>query len=159
MSITASVYHILKPTNQLYETFIFTFAYYCLCSRNCQAVPKSNIPPTEVWYNKPAYALKSHYLSVMAKLGALIYGGANNDSILSQRHHPLDGRALSIVKEGGCLQMDSQNQRGLFKEDYKTADSCNYVQGQLRVLSATGHDQYQRLQIKDEFTDYYASAN
>lgn len=46
-----------------------------------QAVPKSNIPPLKLWYNKPATAFEESLPIGNGKLGALIYGGANNDSI------------------------------------------------------------------------------
>ena len=46
-----------------------------------QAAPKSNIPPLKLWYNKPATAFEESLPIGNGKLGALIYGGANNDSI------------------------------------------------------------------------------
>ncbi len=46
-----------------------------------QAVPKSNIPPLKLCYNKPATAFEESLPICNVKLVALIYGGANNDSI------------------------------------------------------------------------------
>ena len=37
--------------------------------------------PNKLWYNKPAYAFEESLPIGNGKLGALVYGGAQNDSI------------------------------------------------------------------------------
>ena len=45
------------------------------------AAPKGKVPQLKLWYNKPATAFEESLPIGNGKLGALIYGGANNDSI------------------------------------------------------------------------------
>ena len=61
---------------------LFTFALAASTFLNCQAATVSKTPlPNKLWYNKPAYAFEESLPLGNGKLGALVYGGANNDSI------------------------------------------------------------------------------
>ena len=61
---------------------LFTLALTASGLLNFQAATVSKIPqPNKLWYNKPAYAFEESLPIGNGKLGALIYGGANNDSI------------------------------------------------------------------------------
>ena len=60
----------------------FTIALAASSTWNCQATTVSKeLQPNKLWYNKPAYAFEESLPLGNGKLGALVYGGANNDSI------------------------------------------------------------------------------
>ena len=123
---TASAY--IKPNKPTYETFIS-----CLllsAAGTLQAVPKSNIPPLKLWYNKPATAFEESLPIGNGKLGALIYGGANNDSIYLNDITLWTGKPVNREEGGDAYKWIPKIREALFKEDYKTADSLQlHVQG------------------------------
>lgn len=95
-----------------------------------QAVPKSNIPPLKLWYNKPATAFEESLPIGNGKLGALIYGGANNDSIYLNDITLWTGKPVNREEGGDAYKWIPKIREALFKEDYKAADSLQlHVQG------------------------------
>ena len=95
-----------------------------------QAVPKSNIPPLKLWYNKPATAFEESLPIGNGKLGALIYGGANNDSIYLNDITLWTGKPVNREEGGDACKWIPKIREALFKEDYKAADSLQlHVQG------------------------------
>ena len=136
---------------------LFTLALTASGLLNCQAATVSKIPqPNKLWYNKPAYAFEESLPIGNGKLGALIYGGANNDSIQLNDITLWTGVPVNPNEGGDAFKWIPKIREALFKEDYKTADSLqHYVQGH-------NSEFYQPLgiiNIKDcnqgEFTDYY----
>lgn len=137
---------------------LFTFALAALGTTSCLAVghsPKSALP-NKLWYNKPAYAFEESLPLGNGKLGALVYGGANNDSIQLNDITLWTGIPVNPNEGGDSYKWIPKIREALFKEDYKTADSLqHYVQGH-------NSEYYQPLgmiNIQDcnqgEFTDYY----
>ena len=95
-----------------------------------QAAPKSNIPPLKLWYNKPATAFEESLPIGNGKLGALIYGGANNDSIYLNDITLWTGKPVNREEGGDAYKWIPKIREALFKEDYKAADSLQlHVQG------------------------------
>ena len=95
-----------------------------------QAAPKSNIPPLKLWYNKPASAFEESLPIGNGKLGALIYGGANNDSIYLNDITLWTGKPVNREEGGDAYKWIPKIREALFKEDYKAADSLQlHVQG------------------------------
>ena len=136
---------------------LFTFALAASGFLNCQAATVDKTPlPNKLWYNKPAYAFEESLPLGNGKLGALVYGGANNDSIQLNDITLWTGVPVNPDEGGEAYKWIPKIREALFKEDYKTADSLqHYVQGH-------NSEFYQPLgiiNIKDcnqgEFTDYY----
>ena len=95
-----------------------------------QAAPKSNIPPLKLWYNKPATAFEESLPIGNGKLGALIYGGANNDSIYLNDITLWTGKPVNREEGGDAYKWIPKIREALFKENYKAADSLQlHVQG------------------------------
>ena len=86
--------------------------------------------PNKLWYNKPAYAFEESLPIGNGKLGALVYGGAQNDSIQLNDITLWTGIPVNPNEGGDSYKWISKIREALFKEDYKTADSLqHYVQG------------------------------
>ena len=136
---------------------LFTLALTASGLLNCQAATVSKIPqPNKLWYNKPAYAFEESLPIGNGKLGALIYGGANNDSIQLNDITLWTGVPVNPNEGGDAFKWIPKIREVLFKEDYKTADSLqHYVQGH----NSEFYQPLGMINIKDcnqgEFTDYY----
>ncbi len=86
--------------------------------------------PYKLWYNKPAYAFEESLPIGNGKLGALIYGGTQNDSIQLNDLTLWTGIPVNPNEGGDSYKWIPKIREALFKEDYKTADSLqHYVQG------------------------------
>ena len=86
--------------------------------------------PYKLWYNKPAHAFEESLPIGNGKLGALIYGGADNDSIYLNDITLWTGTPVNPKEGGDSYKWIPKIREALFKEDYKTADSLqHYVQG------------------------------
>ena len=136
---------------------LFTFALAASGFLNCLAATVSKTPlPNKLWYNKPAYAFEESLPLGNGKLGALVYGGANNDSIQLNDITLWTGVPVNPDEGGEAYKWIPKIREALFKEDYKTADSLqHYVQGH-------NSEFYQPLGMiniidcnQGEFTDYY----
>ena len=136
---------------------LFTFALAASGFLNCQAATVDKTPlPNKLWYNKPAYAFEESLPLGNGKLGALVYGGANNDSIQLNDITLWTGVPVNPDEGGEAYKWIPKIREALFKEDYKTADSLqHYVQGH-------NSEFYQPLGMiniidcnQGEFTDYY----
>ena len=141
---------------------LFTFALAASGVLNCQAAGQTtkSMLPNKLWYNKPAYAFEESLPLGNGKLGALVYGGANNDSIQLNDITLWTGTPVDPNEGGESYKWIPKIREALFKEDYKTADSLqHYVQGH-------NSEYYQPLgmiNIQDrnpgEFTEYYRELN
>lgn len=86
--------------------------------------------PYKLWYNKPAHAFEESLPIGNGKLGALIYGGTQNDSIQLNDITLWTGIPVNSNEGGDSYKWIPKIREALFKEDYKTADSLqHYVQG------------------------------
>ncbi len=135
----------------------FTIALAASSTWNCQATTVSKeLKPNKLWYNKPAYAFEESLPLGNGKLGALVYGGANNDSIQLNDITLWTGVPVNPNEGGEAYKWIPKIREALFKEDYKTADSLqHYVQGH----NSEFYQPLGMINIKDcnqgEFTDYY----
>lgn len=135
----------------------FTIALAASSTWNCQATTVSKgLQPNKLWYNKPAYAFEEALPLGNGKLGALVYGGANNDSIQLNDITLWTGVPVNPNEGGEAYKWIPKIREALFKEDYKTADSLqHYVQGH----NSEFYQPLGMINIKDcnqgEFTDYY----
>lgn len=135
----------------------FTIALAASSTWNCQATTVSKeLQPNKLWYNKPAYAFEESLPLGNGKLGALVYGGANNDSIQLNDITLWTGVPVNPNEGGEAYKWIPKIREALFKEDYKTADSLqHYVQGH----NSEFYQPLGMIYIKDcnqgEFTDYY----
>ncbi len=86
--------------------------------------------PLKLWYNHPAYAFEESLPIGNGKLGALIYGGTNTDSIYVNDITLWTGTPVNPTEGGEAYKWIPKIREALFREDYKTADSLqHYVQG------------------------------
>ena len=136
---------------------LFTFALAASGFLSSQAATVSKGPlPNKLWYNKPAYAFDESLPLGNGKLGALVYGGVNNDSIQLNDITLWTGVPVNPNEGGEAYKWIPKIREALFKEDYKTADSLqHYVQGH----NSEFYQPLGMINIKDcnqgEFTDYY----
>lgn len=102
----------------------------CLTVQGATKQNKSKSLPLNLWYNKPAIAFEESLPIGNGKLGALIYGGANNDSIYLNDITLWTGKPVNREEGGDAYKWIPKIREALFKEDYKTADSLQlHVQG------------------------------
>ena len=86
--------------------------------------------PYKLWYNQPARAFEESLPIGNGKLGALIYGGADKDSLYLNDITLWTGTPVNPNEGGDAYKWIPKIREALFKEDYKTADSLqHYVQG------------------------------
>ena len=86
--------------------------------------------PYKLWYNQPARAFEESLPIGNGKLGALIYGGADKDSLYLNDITLWTGTPVNQNEGGDAYKWIPKIREALFKEDYKTADSLqHYVQG------------------------------
>ena len=105
---------------------LFSFALTTSCILAGQAATS----PNKLWYDKPAYAFEESLPIGNGKLGALVYGGADNDSIQLNDITLWTGVPVNLEEGGDAYKWIPKIREALFKEDYKTADSLqHYVQG------------------------------
>lgn len=86
--------------------------------------------PFNLWYTKPATVFEESLPIGNGKLGALIYGGANNDSIYLNDITLWTGKPVDRQEGGEAYKWIPKIREALFREDYKAADSLQlHVQG------------------------------
>ena len=86
--------------------------------------------PLNLWYNRPANAFEESLPIGNGKLGALIYGGADNDSIYLNDITLWTGKPVNPQEGGEAYKCIPKIRKALFQEDYKKADSLqHFVQG------------------------------
>ena len=86
--------------------------------------------PYKLWYNQPARAFEESLPIGNGKLGALIYGGSDKDSLYLNDITLWTGTPVNPNEGGDAYKWIPKIREALFKEDYKTADSLqHYVQG------------------------------
>ncbi len=96
----------------------------------CSCLAMADKLPNTLWYNRPAIAFEESLPIGNGKLGALIYGGVNNDSIFLNDLTLWTGGPVNPNEGGDAYKWIPKIREALFKEDYKTADSLqHYVQG------------------------------
>lgn len=123
--------------NHLFAT-IFGLASCSACLAQTQ--------PLKLWYNRPANAFEESLPIGNGKLGALIYGGSDNDSIYLNDITLWTGKPVDPNEGKDSSKWIPEIRKALFNEDYKTADSLqHYVQGH----NSEYYQPLGRLNIKD----------
>ncbi len=86
--------------------------------------------PFNLWYTRPATAFEESLPIGNGKMGALIYGGADTDSIYLNDITLWTGKPVNRQEGGDAYKWIPKIREALFREDYKTADSLQlHVQG------------------------------
>ena len=112
-------------------------------------VTQAQTLPMKLWYNRPAIAFEESLPIGNGKLGALVYGGADNDSIYLNDLTLWTGKPVNPNEGKGSSKWIATIRKALFNEDYKTADSLqHYVQGH----NSEYYQPLGRLNIKDANT-------
>jgi alpha-L-fucosidase 2 len=93
------------------------------------SVHASNIP-LRLWYDRPATAFEASLPIGNGKLGALIYGGADNDSIYLNDITLWTGQPINPNEDADAYKYLPKVRKALFNEDYRSADSLqHFMQG------------------------------
>lgn len=86
--------------------------------------------PLKLWYNTPAAHFEEALPIGNGKLGAMIYGGADCDSIFLNDITMWSGKPFDRTMDSEANKWIPAIREALFKEDYKTADKLQlHVQG------------------------------
>lgn len=113
------------------KEFFFSLTL-CAISFTANAHKKANTTqlPLTLWYNQEAHAFEESLPIGNGKLGALVYGGADNDSIYLNDITLWTGQPVNPQEGGDAYKWIPKIREALFKEDYKIADSLqHFVQG------------------------------
>jgi alpha-L-fucosidase 2 len=87
-------------------------------------------PKLRLWYNQPATRFEEALPLGNGKLGALIYGGADHDSICLNDITFWTGRPVDLSTDSTAHQWIPAIRKALFQENYALADSLQlHVQG------------------------------
>ena len=88
--------------------------------------------PMRLHYNRPATYFEESLPIGNGKLGALVYGGTNEDSIYLNDITLWTGKPVDHNEGNGLSSWIPKIREALFNEDYRKADSLqHYVQGQI----------------------------
>jgi len=139
--------------------FLISFLFISVCS-SMNAAQQKNKLPLKLWYNTPATAFEESLPIGNGKLGALIYGGANNDSIYLNDITLWTGKPIDPEEGGDAYKWIPKIREALFREDYKAADSLQlHVQGHnseyyqpLAILNIKDQNKGQFSQYKRELS-------
>ena len=102
---------------------ILTFATTLACHAQQQ-------PPMQLWYDQPAQYFEESLPIGNGKLGALIYGGTDDNIIHLNDITLWTGKPVDKDLDKDAHQWIPKIREALFREDYKTADSLQlHVQG------------------------------
>jgi len=140
--------------------------------------------PMKLWYNQPAQYFEESLPIGNGKLGALVYGGTDKNTIYLNDITLWTGKPVDPNEDAGASKWIPEIRKALFNEDYKLADSLQlHVQGhnsqffkplatlyitdlnngeisnyyrELSLDNATVNDSYQRAGNKYE-REYFAS--
>ena len=131
--------------------------YILVCSSLLASISgHSQNLPLKLWYNRPAIAFEESLPIGNGKLGALVYGGADNDSLYLNDITLWTGKPVDSNEGKGSSKWIPEIRKALFQEDYKTADSLqHFVQGH----NSEYYQPLGRLNIKDlnsgSISNYY----
>ena len=86
--------------------------------------------PMRLWYNRPAAFFEESLPIGNGKIGALLYGGADTDSLYLNDITLWTGQPVDRNEDAGASQWIPKIREALFNEDYALADSLQlHVQG------------------------------
>ena len=91
---------------------------------------KAHQQPMRLWYNRPAAYFEESLPIGNGKIGALLYGGADIDSLYLNDITLWTGQPVDRNEDAGASQWIPKIRQALFNEDYALADSLQlHVQG------------------------------
>ena len=83
-----------------------------------------------LWYDQPAHFFEESLPIGNGKIGALLYGGADTDSLYLNDITLWTGQPVDRNEDAGASKWIPEIRKALFEEDYAKADSLqHYVQG------------------------------
>ena len=86
--------------------------------------------PMRLWYNRPAAFFEESLPIGNGKTGALLYGGADTDSLYLNDITLWTGKPVDCNEDAGASRWIPEIRKALFNEDYALADSLQrHVQG------------------------------
>lgn len=86
--------------------------------------------PMRMWYDRPAHYFEESFPIGNGKMGALIYGSPDNDSIYLNDITLWTGKPVDRNEDAGASRWIPEIRKALFNEDYALADSLQLnVQG------------------------------
>lgn len=86
--------------------------------------------PMKLWYNTPATAFEESMPIGNGKMGALVYGGTDDNTIYLNDITLWTGKPVDRNADAGASKWIAEIRKALFNEDYKTADALQLkVQG------------------------------
>ncbi|MBR5728641.1 MAG: glycoside hydrolase family 95 protein [Prevotella sp.] len=86
--------------------------------------------PMKLWYDKPANYFEESLPIGNGKIGALLYGGADTDSLYLNDITLWTGQPVDRNEDAGAAKWIPEIRKALFQEDYARADSLQlHVQG------------------------------
>ncbi|MBR1462128.1 MAG: glycoside hydrolase family 95 protein [Prevotella sp.] len=89
-----------------------------------------NQQPMNLWYEKPAQYFEESLPIGNGKMGALIYGGTETDSLYLNDITLWTGQPVDHNEDSGASKWIPEIRKALFNEDYQLADSLQlHVQG------------------------------
>lgn len=135
----------------LYSIIAFLFFYQSI---NAQQLPM------KIWFNKPAQFFEEAFPIGNGKLGAMVYGKVENETISINDITFWTGKPVDNSVDSTAYKWLTPIREALFKEDYKTADALQYnLQGSnsqrfmpLATLKITNNN-------KEKVGSYYRELN
>lgn len=110
--------------------------------------------PMRLWYNTPATKFEESLPLGNGKLGALVYGGVDNNIIQLNDITFWSGKPVNLDMDSKAYRWISEIRKALFNEDYRMADSLqHYVQG----VNSQYYLPLSTLRIKDLNTGQYTN--
>lgn len=127
-------------THQLLLTLLSTLMILPVHARRVSTFPMC------LWYGEPARAFEEALPIGNGKLGALIYGNADRDTVYLNDLSLWTGAPVDSAEGGDAYKWIPVIRKALFREDYKAADSLQlHVQGH----NSTYYQPLGLLQIED----------
>lgn len=108
----------------------FRFLLTVLLSASTSCLYAGNDIPLKLWYNRPATAFEEALPIGNGRLGALVYGGADTDSIYINDLTLWTGKPVELNEGGDAHRWIPVIRKELFAGNYKNADILQHlVQG------------------------------
>ena len=119
---------IMRNNEQSYNMTKYLFSLLYLCTAT--AMQAQQQLPMKLWYSQPAQYFEESLPIGNGKLGALVYGGTEVDSLYLNDITLWTGQPVNRQEDKGAYQWIPEIRKALFDENYQLADSLQlHVQG------------------------------
>lgn len=117
--------------------------------------------PLKLWYDKPAIFFEESLPLGNGRLGALVYGGVEEDVVHLNDITLWTGKPVDRNEDAGASKWIPEIRKALFNEDYRLADSLQrYVQGHNSAYyQPLGMLRIKDLDGKENVRNYYRELN